>query len=596
MQVIKTIVILLILYGAVACQNNTGPTAQPKKQSKLVKAKGNRYYGGSFKFNQTSGFRSLEPQGIEDLTAARICNQIFEGLLKYDAKNLKPLPALAQSWELDQTGKQYTFHLRTDVYFHENICFGPNKTRKLNAKDVAYCLTRVCQPRPNNAFYYLFVDIIEGASEYYHQFKNEGNISKQIEGIKVLNDSTIKLILTSPSMDFTKILGTPGGWIFPQEAVEYYKDDLENNLIGTGPFILDTYKPDSLLTLKRNPNYWGFDVYGNQKPFVNHIKITFNSNKRDEILAFRNGELCMVWAIPVNLINDMMGNIEDAKQGKNMPYKIKSNSLAETYYYGFNHNMKPFDNKLVRQAFNLAIDKEKLVIFYLNGEGISANHGFVPPTIPNYPFNRVKGSKYNPILARKLLIKAGYNKKNKFPEITLQYDISEKNQIVAKGVKKMLKDNLDIEVKLKELPYKDHYISLEKGTVPFFRASWIADYPSPNNFLIQFYSNLGQLNQIKTHSPNTTRYKNSVYDSLYSSCLVLKDINEQCNCFAKADQFLMEDAAVIPIIYGERINLLNLEVQNLETNNLGIWDFSEIYMTPFNSNAKNPLLETNKTK
>ena len=120
MQVIKTIVILLILYGAVACQNNTGPTAQPKKQSKLVKAKGNRYYGGSFKFNQTSGFRSLEPQGIEDLTAARICNQIFEGLLKYDAKNLKPLPALAQSWELDQTGKQYTFHLRT-IDFKTNL-------------------------------------------------------------------------------------------------------------------------------------------------------------------------------------------------------------------------------------------------------------------------------------------------------------------------------------------------------------------------------------------------------------------------------------------------------------------------------------------
>lgn len=594
MRALKTIFFSLILYCVVACQNNSHPKEKPIAKSHLIKAKGNRYYGGTFKFNQISGFRSLEPHEITDLTAVRIGNQIFEGLLKYDTKNLKTLPALAKSWELDKSGKQYTFHLRTDAYFHENICFGPTKTRRVNAYDVAYCLTRVCQPRLSNSYFYLFTDIIEGASEYYHQFKNEGTISKEIKGIQVLNDSTLKLTITSPSMDFLKILGTPGGWVFPQEAIEYYKENIENNLVGTGPFVLDSFKPDSLLTLKRNPNYWDHDDFGNRKPFVNQIKITFNPNKRDEIIAFRNGKLCMVWEIPVHLINDMMGNIDDAKQGKNMPYKIKSNSLTETYYYGFNHQIKPFDNKLVRQAFSLAIDKEKLVIFYLNGEGISANYGFVPPTLPHYPFHQVKGTKYNPERAKKLLKKAGYGRKNKFPQITLQYDISEKNEIVAKGVKKMLKDNLGIDINLKALPYKQHYKSLEKGTVQFFRASWIADYPSPNNFLVQFYSNFGKSNPIKTYSPNMTRYKNLAYDSLYTSCLEQKDINEQSHCFAQADQFLMDDAAVIPIIYGERINLLNLEVQNLETNNLGIWDFSEVYMKPFNPNAKNPLLESKK--
>src|SRR5436190_16326166 len=107
----KTYCLLLISLIILSCTGNK-PT-----EFKLTPAKGGRYYGGTFRWNEEEYFKSLYPLNITEVTAHRICTQIYEGLVKFDDSTLAVIPCLAKSWDVDPAGKLYTFHLRDDVYF-----------------------------------------------------------------------------------------------------------------------------------------------------------------------------------------------------------------------------------------------------------------------------------------------------------------------------------------------------------------------------------------------------------------------------------------------------------------------------------------------
>ena len=95
-----------------------------------------------FRYNENAGITSLDPafaRGLENMWAV---NQLFDGLVELDS-NLQVAPLIASSWEISNGGKDYTFHLRDDVYFHTNILFGTDSTRKVNAHDFVYSFNRI---------------------------------------------------------------------------------------------------------------------------------------------------------------------------------------------------------------------------------------------------------------------------------------------------------------------------------------------------------------------------------------------------------------------------------------------------------------------
>lgn len=125
-----------------ACQSGGESKSGSKKLGELKEAKGGKYYGGVFKSNETEYFRSLYPPNITEVGGHRIANQIYEGLVMFDQKDLTVKPALAESWDISADGLTYTFHLRKGVKFHDDPCFPDGKGRELKATDVKYCFDR----------------------------------------------------------------------------------------------------------------------------------------------------------------------------------------------------------------------------------------------------------------------------------------------------------------------------------------------------------------------------------------------------------------------------------------------------------------------
>ena len=151
------------------------------------------------------------------------------------------------------------------------------------------------------------------------------------------------------------------------------------------------------VVLERNPEYWDVDEFGNQLPYLDAVKYTFIKEKKAELLEFRKGNLEMVFRLPLEMIKDVVGELEDAKKGGNIPFVMQVVPAMSVFYYGFQHKLDPFKDKNVRRAFNYAIDREKIVTYTLQGEGRPGIHGIVPPfkgSPPSPPTLRGSGPKF----------------------------------------------------------------------------------------------------------------------------------------------------------------------------------------------------------
>src|SRR4030095_4381106 len=173
-----------------------------------------------FRYNEPNGIESLDPITANNYPALHVLINTCEGLVWYDSyAKLEPL--IARSYEISTDGKTYSFHLRGDVYFHDDECFANKKGRKVTAGDFKYCYERVCDTRVKTRGLWVFRDKVEGADE----FSKAPDKIKEIKGFIVQNDSTFIIKLVEPFAPFMSILTMPYGYVYPKEAVEYYKEN-----------------------------------------------------------------------------------------------------------------------------------------------------------------------------------------------------------------------------------------------------------------------------------------------------------------------------------------------------------------------------------
>jgi len=260
---------------------------------------------------------------------------------------------------------------------------------------------------------------------------------------------------------------------------------------------------------------------------------------------------------------------------------LQATPQLATAYYGFLHVKPPFDDVRVRQAFNYAIDRDKLVRFTLKGEGYPAHHGFVPPAFATYPSDSIRGYRYRPSLAQRLLAEAGYPQGKGFPELTLQLNSGGATNIpIAEAIQKMLEDNLHIRVSLNIVPFAAHLEAVETGKALFWRAGWIADYPDPENFLNLFYS-VHVPEKLEQHSYlNTFRYRSPRFDSLFEAALRTPDEHRRMRLYARADQQAVDDAVCLFLYYYKVHRLLQPYVRNFPINGMEFRDFTSVYFVP----------------
>jgi len=547
----------------------------------LREAKGGKYYGGTLRYNEEEFLKSLYPLNVTEVTGHRVAEQIYEGLVSFDQKTLAIVPSLAKSWEVDPSGTLYTFHLRNGIRFHDDPCFPDGKGRYFTARDVKYCFDRLCYYNPSdNQGFWIFKDVVKGANEY-HAATEKGEIpANGVEGVKVLNDSTITVELYEPFSVFLSRLGLIFAKIYPKEAVDMYGGELRIRSVGTGPYKMKIMRENEIVFLTRNENYWQYDEFGNQLPYIDHVKITFVKEKRAELLSFKKGEIDFIYRFPLDMVDEIL--LPDGQlKPEYRQYQLQSEPSMSLQYYGFLHTNPIFKDKRIRQAFCYAIDREKLCTYTLRNAGFPAIYGMVPPGTGTYDPSVIKGYTFQPEKAKALMAEAGYPNGKGFPKITLQLNSGGgRNSQVAEAIQKMLGEVLGVKVELLTVPWAQHSEAVESAKTNFWRMGWIADYPEAENFLNLFLSKYVPADiNTKTYI-NSYRYVNKEFDRNLEAALRSIDEKTRNEYYAKADQIVTDDAAVLPLFYDKDYRLLQANLQDFYQNAMEYRNYAVIYFTP----------------
>jgi len=536
----------------------------------LQKLEGGKYAGGILKVNSTSKVTSLFPASASEVYSQHVNSQLFEGLFKFNQKTLQIEPCLAESYIINDNNTVYTFSIRKNVKFHDNACFEDGKGREVVAEDFKNVFEFLCSNDSLNKSGYLIKDYIKGSESFS---KNE---TENLKGVRVIDKYTLELELNEPFSGILNILALTQTGVYPMEALNKYKSEIENNPVGSGPYQLEAY--DEQIVLVKNDTYWKKDEFGNQLPLIPKITITFQENKTKELADFNAEKFDFVWGVPVEEIPNIMGTLDEAKQGKNRPFTLQSVNSLQIQYYGFNLESETYSKKEVRQALNYAINKDSIVNYVLQGEGIPANKGIIP-NMQNYQNEKIKGYTYNPSKAKALLKKAGYPNGKGFPKMELPYN--KKNQVsqmVAKILKNQLKKVLNIELELIDVDPQLIIEQREKGKLSFWRFGWIADYPDPSNFITQFHSKY--IIEGQETSYNFAKYSNKEFDSYLDKAMYEKNDEKRMQYYIKAEQLLVDDAVFIPMYYASEIRLVNPQLKNFPINEIEYRDYSVSYFIP----------------
>ncbi len=547
-----------------------------------TEAKGGKKYGGVYTSNVLRGDpNGLDPVIINSKHADDIAAQIFDKLIDLNSK-LELVPEVAKKLPaISQDGLIYRFDLRTDVNFHDNPCFPDGKGRRLNAYDVKYSLTRCCDPRTRTVAFWAFKDKVKGATEYFEAIRdgaagmrdsaagpatdtaadtgNAGTTAgmREIEGFRVIDDSTFQIELVTPYAPFIYYLVNALGNIVPFEAVEMYRENFFQNPVGSGAFIFESWKPGEELLLRRNPNYWESDIQGNRLPLLEKLRFQFAKDDKTQFREFENGTLDEVFGIPTEFFPEVYDIATKKPTDKYSKYEVQSTPAMLTWFIDFNTQREPFKDPNVRRAFSYAVDREKIVTYVLqNSPYAPAVHGIIPPVFGSYPVDSIRGYRFDPVEAKRLMTVAGFPDGKGFPPVTLYIYPEPRLVTVAEAVQGMISSTLNITLDIKQVDFAQFQQQAEMGKYLFWGTRWYGDYPDPETFLNLLYgANVPPSDTLPSY-PNGTRYMNARFDALFRKGVSTIDVLARMAHYSAAENIAMGDAPVLPLFYENHFQIL----------------------------------------
>jgi len=558
---ISTLLVSTCFLALTGCKNGE-PTNDKKLSDKN---------GGTFSMAENNEVGTLFPHTITSQVEGLIVSQIQECLVKLNPKTLEVIPGLAQSWETSADGKTLTFHLVKGAHFQDDKCYKNGKGPEITTKDIKYTLELLATKSDQNyQFESVLKDRVAGANEFYSKTANA------ISGLKITDDYTFSLELGRPSLSFLKLLANPSASILNETAVKTYGKDLKT---GAGPFKYDaTASTKEKYVLVRNPNYYATDSSGCSLPYLDTVVINILPIE-DGLVLFESQKLDLINTLPSLRVKAMVENNIKEFAGSPPRYILQREPEMISQFYVFNTKIAPFDNVKVRQAFNYAVDRDKLVDNVLQGQAIgSAIYGITPNTFTGYNIKNITGYALDAAKAKKLLAEAGYPGGTGFPEVNVLVNSgNSRNSSVAVELQKQLKENLNININFESLPNVQKYDLQMHGKSNLFRDAWVADYSSPESFLSLFVGEAVPADINAVSYPNTSRYQNPAYDMYFKKG---RDFNVKDSSYAnfmRAEQLLMNDAVIIPLWYEGSYRLLTNRVKNLNLNGMRYYDLTKVY-------------------
>jgi peptide/nickel transport system substrate-binding protein len=449
--------------------------------------------------------------------------------------------------------------LRNDVVFHDADCFPNGKGRIMTAKDIEYSFKRIVDKNTASPGAWIFSKKVDSS-----------------DGFKATDDTTFQLKLLRPYQPILGILSMQYCSIVPHEAVEKYGTDFRRHAVGTGPFQYVAWEEGQALVMKRNPNYFETDESGKRLPYLDGIKVSFYDSKATEFLLFRQKKLEFINDIDASFKDEVLtkkGTLRKEWQDK---IQLQTHSYLNIEYFGIlvdtsNVLLKksPLASRKIRQAINYGFDREKMVLYLRNSLGIPAQSGFVPAGLPSFDPVNVKGYTYDPALARKLVREAGFTSQT-MPVMKLQ-TIPVYSEIASYVARQLEEIGFKVQV---DVVQKSLLLELTSNSrTPFFRGSWIADYPDAENYLSVFYSK-------NPAPPNYTRYNSRQFDALFEKAIAETNDSVRYKLYQQADQVMINDAPVVPLWYDVVVHLVQPNVEGFPANALNLLELRRAFLNP----------------
>jgi len=492
---------------------------------------------GTLTFTNTDPY-TLDPAASNEALSTSYIMQIYSGLMKLD-NNLEPVPDIAASMPtVSADGLTYTFHLRTDVKFSDGT--------PVTANDFQYSWNRAANPATNSPTAPEYLGDIAGVNDVL------SGKATQISGVKVIDNYTLQVTINSPESYFLYKLTFPASFVVEKSNVNS-GDSWWKTPIGTGPFKVKEWTPETEFILARNDLYYG------DLPKIAEIDMTLNSTTSDMDL-FETGDVDFT-SPPAEYYDQIMDPAGPFYQDLSV-----SPSLSVDYI-GFNCNEAPFNDPDIRQAFCLAIDKDKIVDLTYRNMAQKAE-GILPPGIPGYNAN-VTGLDFDVSQAQALIKASTYGSAANLPPITITVagEGGNTDQVIQSLVYQW-QQNLGVNVQVRELDPEVYYSDLSQEVDQMYSTGWIADYPYPQDFLDILFSS--------GSTYNYGGYSNPQFDALIQQANGESDQTKAFTIYQQAEQLMINDGACLPLTFGQNYLLIQPWVKGLTVNALGIMDFNDV--------------------
>ena len=486
---------------------------------------------------------SIDPAIVTGQLESRICYALFEGLLHFDRFG-KPQAGIAESWDLSNDGKTYTFHLRGNAKWSNGD--------PVTAGDFVLSWKRTLLPETASEYAYLLYHVKNA------QAFNEGKLKdfNQV-GVAALGDRTLRVDLEAPVPYFLDLCSFATLLPVHLPTIEKYGDEWikPDHLVNNGPFQLKEWRLNYRIRLEKNPRYW--DARHVQLETVDALPID-NSITAYNFYASKVADLILDKGLtPPSLIPEL----------KTRP-DFHAAPFLGNYFVRFNVSRKPFSDVRVRQAFAMAIDRDRIVQ-KITQAGEPPAYSFTPPgTAGGYHPPQMFGRDVEK--ARQLLGSAGYPDGKGLPTVTYLYDNKKLNEDIAVEIQSMLFEALGVRVELQKQEWKVYLNSLRRLDYDFARSSWVGDYNDPNTFIDCFVSGGGN---------NRTGWSDAEYDKLVANAAIESDNSKRLQILSRAEDILLNHGTPIcPLYFYMGIQIYDgQKFGGIEPNLLDEHPFREMY-------------------
>jgi oligopeptide transport system substrate-binding protein len=516
---------------------------------------------GAITLNMSSEPDTIDPQLSSFVGEIGQASFVFEGLMTFDSKTSKPVPAAAAAQpKVSADGLKYTYTLRDGLKYSDGAA--------LTAKNFEYSFLRGCDPALAGAYAFVFYIIV--GCEAYNTMDTKAATPAELSaarakvGVKATSDKDIEFTLTDPAPYFVPITALWQGWPVRESDVTKGGDKWTEpaTYIGNGPYKLVEWKHNEKMVYERNDNY-------RKKMQIKTITKVMILESAVEFAAYRNNELDVAAVSPTNL-RTVEGDAE-------LKGQVLDLGGSCTFYYGFNVRRPPFDDINIRQAFAKGFDREAFVKDVQQGIGKPANAGFIPPGFPGYDTSDTE-QKYDVAAAKALLEKASPASKAGLTGLKYTFASSATNKARAEWAQGQWKTNLGVTIELDPVQSTAYTALFKKGqdSPQLFFLGWCADFPDQQNWHSTVFATGGV-------SSSRTGYSSTVFDGLTKQADKEPDAAKRDGLYNQAGKQLSKDAQSAWVYYEESKALIKPWIKGITANPIdygipGFFSFENIYV------------------